>query len=231
MWYRRIDAAISGGNLLLRALPLMFIIFYQVKLKKKTERLTKSCIMTGVWCPSMRRRPSRNLPQCQRRPVGTFHTRLCSEPWSLLSGRKRGKRSQRSQWLICRGPLALRLQRKTLQGHHCKVLLCILSFPHTLTSCWQYITLQKTPLPTVVQCIQLTSISPLDHMVISSERKDADAFGFYYSFSSHYFGLSQIHCIFSELGAPVSQLHYAWEHSFIYSLKIKEFFRNIFQVL
>lgn len=131
MWYRRIDAAISGGNLLLRALPLMFIIFYQVKPKQKTERLTKSCIMTGVWCPSMRRRPSRNLLQCQRRPVGTFHTRLCSEPWSLLSGRKRGKRSQRSQWLICRGPLALRLQRKTLQGHHCKVLLCILSFPHT----------------------------------------------------------------------------------------------------
>lgn len=68
-------------------------------------------------------------------------------------------------------------------------------------------------------------------MVISSERKDADAFGFYYSFSSHNFGLSQINCIFSELGAPVSQLHYAWEHSFIYSLKIKEFFRNIFQVL
>lgn len=71
-----------------------------------------------------------------------------------------------------------------LRGHHCNVLLCVLIFPHALASYWQYITLLKTPLPTVVQCIQLTSFSPLDYMVISSEIKDEDAFGFYFIFFS-----------------------------------------------
>lgn len=71
-----------------------------------------------------------------------------------------------------------------LQGHPCNVLLCLLSFPHALASYWQNITLLKPPLAYCgTECpvdIQLTLFSPLDCMVISSEIRDEDAFGFYF---------------------------------------------------